>query len=304
MEHKLNGIINVYKEQGFTSHDVVARLRGILKMKKIGHTGTLDPDAEGVLPVCVGNATKLCDFLTDKTKEYEAVLLLGKRTDTLDGSGTVISENLDWKFLSEEEIRAAIAQFTGTYGQIPPMYSARKVNGKKLYELAREGIEIPREPRTITIYSIEIQEICLPRIRMRVNCSKGTYIRTLCDDIGQALSCGGCMEHLLRTATGGYTLQDSLTLSQIEEMVQQGDNSFLMDTESALQTYPLVYALPSAAKYLDNGNPLEVYQIAECPEMKEWKDGVKVRVRDDKERFRGIYEYQKASGRLKVDKLF
>ena len=181
----INGIINIYKEAGFTSHDVVAKLRGIVKQKKIGHTGTLDPDAVGVLPVCFGNATKLCDMLTDKSKEYEACLLLGLETDTQDISGTVLAEH-EVK-VSEQEVLEAIKSFEGVYEQIPPMYSALKVNGKKLYELARQGKEVERQPRKVEISYIRILSCELPEVRFVVGCSKGTYIRTLCDDIGKKL---------------------------------------------------------------------------------------------------------------------
>ena len=194
----IHGIINVYKEKGFTSHDVVAKLRGIVGQKKIGHTGTLDPDATGVLPVCLGKATKLCDLLTDKNKTYEAVLLLGKTTDTQDITGEVLEEK-STEALTEEKVREAIEGFIGDYEQIPPMYSALKVNGKKLYELAREGKVIERKARLVKILDIQILEIDLPKVRMEVSCSKGTYIRTLCHDIGEKLGCGGCMESLIRT---------------------------------------------------------------------------------------------------------
>lgn len=173
----MNGILNVYKEPGFTSHDVVAKLRGICKQKKIGHTGTLDPDASGVLPVCLGNATKVCDLLTDKDKEYEAVLLLGRTTDTQDASGKTLEEKP--VLASEEQVRQAILSFVGDYDQIPPMYSALKVNGKKLCDLARAGREVERSSRRVKIHSIRIGEIELPRVRMTVSCSRGTYIRTL-----------------------------------------------------------------------------------------------------------------------------
>ena len=195
-----SGIINVYKEKGFTSFDVVAKLRGILKTKKIGHTGTLDPDAEGVLPVCIGRATKVCDILTDKDKVYEAVLLLGVETDTQDTTGEILKKLPVEE--SESVVKEAILSFVGEYAQIPPMYSALKVNGKKLYELAREGKTVERKARNVQIFSIEILEMDLPRVRMSVHCSKGTYIRTLCHDIGQKLGCGGCMEKLLRTKAG------------------------------------------------------------------------------------------------------
>lgn len=167
----IHGIINVYKEKGFTSHDVVAKLRGIVGQKKIGHTGTLDPDATGVLPVCLGKATKLCDLLTDKNKTYEAVLLLGKTTDTQDITGEVLEEK-STEALTEEKVREAIEGFIGDYEQIPPMYSALKVNGKKLYELAREGKVVERKARPVKILDIRIIEMDLPRVRMRCRVPK------------------------------------------------------------------------------------------------------------------------------------
>ena len=190
------GIIVIHKEKGFTSHDVVAKLRGILHMKKIGHTGTLDPDATGVLPVALGKGTKLVDLLTDKEKTYEAVLHLGIDTDTQDMSGTVLEEKP--VNVTEEEVRKVLKSFVGEQLQIPPMYSALKVNGKKLYELAREGKTVERKARPVCFYEIEPLEFHLPLVKIRVTCSKGTYIRTLCHDIGEKLGCGGCMEELLQ----------------------------------------------------------------------------------------------------------
>ena len=187
-----HGVINIYKEPGFTSHDVVAKLRGILRQKKIGHTGTLDPAAEGVLPVCLGKGTKLCDLLTDKRKTYQAVLLLGTETDTQDMTGTILSEK-PTEQLTEPAVRGAAESFVGPYMQVPPMYSALKVNGKKLYELARAGKEVERAARPVEIYDLQIDAVELPRVTMTVTCSKGTYIRTLCYDIGRKLGCGGCL---------------------------------------------------------------------------------------------------------------
>ena len=221
-----NGIINVYKEKGYTSFDVVARLRGILKQKKIGHTGTLDPDAEGVLVICLGNATKLCDVLTDKDKRYDAVLMLGKTSDTEDSSGTILSDN-EVK-ATDQEVREAVLSFIGEYDQIPPMYSAIKVNGKKLYELARQGIEIERKPRAVTIHSIEIKDIKLPYVSFEVSCGKGTYIRSLCRDIGEKLGCGGLMDSLVRSSVNAgisgvsFGLDDALKLDEIEELEKNG----------------------------------------------------------------------------------
>ena len=215
----MDGIINVYKEPGFTSHDVVAKLRGILHMKKIGHTGTLDPDAQGVLPVCLGKATKLCGMITDWGKTYEAVMLLGKTTDTQDISGSVLSVsevNAD-----ERKIIDVIISFVGGYEQVPPMYSALKHNGKKLYELARQGIEVERKSRHVDIGFIKINEMNLnddeKTVTFTVACSKGTYIRTLIDDIGKKLGCGACMLSLKRTRVGQFEIDDSLTLNQISE---------------------------------------------------------------------------------------
>ena len=215
----MDGMINVFKEKGYTSHDVVARLRGICRQKKIGHTGTLDPDAQGVLPVCLGTATKVCELLTDKDKVYEAVLLLGRETDTQDISGIVKNET-DVRN-TEEEIRDAIASFTGAYSQIPPMYSALKVNGKKLCDLARAGVEVARRPRQVYIYEIEILWMRLPRVKLRVHSSKGTYIRTLCHDIGQKLGCGGCMEELLRTKVSIFELGQARTIAQIQQLADE-----------------------------------------------------------------------------------
>ena len=206
----LDGIIVVNKEAGFTSNDVVAKMRGICRQKKVGHTGTLDPDATGVLPVCLGSGTKLCDMLAERDKEYVAELLLGVSTDTQDVSGTVLSER-DVE-ASEEQVREAVMSFLGPYDQVPPMYSALKVNGKKLYELAREGKEIERKARRVEILELEILDVALPVVKMRVVCTKGTYIRTLCADIGEKLGCGGTMKSLQRTRVGRYRLEDALTL--------------------------------------------------------------------------------------------
>ena len=197
----IDGFINIYKEQGFTSFDVVAKLRGILKQKKIGHTGTLDPMAEGVLLVCLGSATKMCDLLTEKNKTYTCTMLLGKTSDTEDVTG-VMTDVTD-VYPDEKTVRAAVMSFVGDYMQIPPMYSAIKVNGKKLYELARAGQEVARPARAITIHALELLSCAPPDFTLRVHCSKGTYVRTLCHDLGAALGTGGCMAALRRSLYGG-----------------------------------------------------------------------------------------------------
>lgn len=283
-----NGIVNVYKEKGYTSHDVVAKLRGMLKQKKIGHTGTLDPQAEGVLPVCLGAGTKLCDMLTDKDKEYEAVLLLGVSTDTQDATGTVLCEKP--VTVTESEVRSRILDFVGEYDQIPPMYSALKVDGRKLYELAREGKEVERKPRRVTISSITILSVNLPRVHMRIECSKGTYIRTLCHDIGNSLGCGGCMEELVRTRVGSFVREDALTLAEIERLCKEDWlEPRIVSVEKALEQYPACTVKVSADKLVYNGNPFDKASLLEAAAALE---GRPVRVYDSGNRFIGIYEYR------------
>ncbi len=302
-----NGVINVYKEPGFTSFDVVAKLRGILKQKKIGHTGTLDPDAEGVLVVCLGKATKLCDVLTDKDKSYEATLLLGKTTDTEDSSGRVLSE-CDVT-VTKEEATQAILSFVGTYEQIPPMYSAIKVNGKKLYELARQGVEIERKARPVVIHSIEILSIDLPYIRMKVSCGKGTYIRSLCRDIGAKLGCGGIMDKLVRdsvnaTETGKvFTLEDALKLSEIEKMVQNDTmKDFVLSIDSLFPNCEKCKVTEDGNKKLMNGNILKARDFAsDCPAKEEGKLCL---VYDVEGSFIATYQYRKDMNAWKADKMF
>ena len=261
-----NGVLNVYKEAGFTSHDVVAKLRGICGQKKIGHTGTLDPDAVGVLPVCLGNATKLCELLAGETKEYEAVLLLGRETDTQDISGTVLQEHA--VTVNEEEAEEAVRSFIGTYEQIPPMYSALKVNGKKLYELARAGKEVERRPRPVRIFSIRILKTQLPEITFRVECSKGTYIRTLCHDIGKKLGCGGTMKSLKRTRVGRFCLEEALTLSRLESLAGEGRlEEALTPVEELFSRCPRLIVRPEFERLVRNGNELFPEQV--IPEASE-----------------------------------
>lgn len=285
----LNGIINVYKEAGFTSHDVVAKMRGICKMKKIGHTGTLDPAATGVLPVCLGTGTRLCDMLTDKDKEYVAELLLGVVTDTQDTTGEVLERNE--VRLSEEEIRQAMESFRGGYDQIPPMYSAIKVNGKKLYELARAGQEIEREARHVDLPEIEVLEIAIPVVKFRVVCSKGTYIRSLCGDIGNKLGCGGTMQSLVRTRVGGFALDRALTLSRIEQVRdQEGLESILFPVEKAFEDTVRYCIVPEYDRMLFNGNPIKPGWIAQhSPDTQ--GDGMRVRMCTSRGEFLGLYEY-------------
>lgn len=298
----INGIVNVYKEKGYTSFDVVAKMRGIFHQKKIGHTGTLDPDAEGVLPVCLGKATKVCDLLTDKDKEYKAVLLLGQATDTQDISGEVI--NSASVNVTEDEVTAAINSFVGRQLQVPPMYSALKVNGQKLCDLARQGVMVERKAREINIFSIEIEDISLPEVTMSVHCSKGTYIRTLCNDIGEKLGCYGCMKSLLRTRVAGFKLADACRLSELEEMLKTGQD-FVIPIDSVFDNLPAANVIETAQKYVVNGNRIPVSFIKEAAVSEaDFIDGAAYRLYDYKGCFVGIYNYIEETGDFKPVKIF
>ncbi|MBR2916410.1 MAG: tRNA pseudouridine(55) synthase TruB, partial [Clostridia bacterium] len=228
-------------------------LRKILNIKKIGHTGTLDPDAEGVLPMCIGRGTKLAEELTAKEKQYLAELTLGIVTDTQDISGEIL-ESYDVS-LGEEEIKSAIMSFVGDIEQIPPMYSAIKVDGKKLYELAREGKNVELAPRPVTIFNIEILNIDITnkKVEFLVDCSKGTYIRTLCHDIGKKLGCGGVMSALKRTRSGNFKIENAFSLEEIEDMANNNDFSFLIGIDEVLSHYDKVILADRNAKRLCNG---------------------------------------------------
>lgn len=295
----VNGIVNVYKEKGYTSFDVVAKMRGIMHQKKIGHTGTLDPDAEGVLPVCLGKATKVCELLTDKDKIYEATLLLGVETDTLDISGKVLNEAaVD---VSEEQICEAIHTFVGEIMQVPPMYSALKVNGQKLCDLARKGITIERKARPVHIFSIDILEINIPEVKIKIHCSKGTYIRTLCDDIGKKLGCYGCMKDLIRTKVSAFELVDSLKLEEIENMVMAENFAFVRQVDSVFESYASVYANSMADKLIKNGNKIPVSFISNIENIDLNAD---VRLYTYDKKFVGIYRYNESEEVIKPVKIF
>ncbi|MEE1165121.1 MAG: tRNA pseudouridine(55) synthase TruB [Lachnospiraceae bacterium] len=295
-----HGMLTVYKEAGYTSSDAVARLRGILRMRKIGHTGTLDPDAEGVLPMCLGNATRICELIADREKEYLAVMRLGVVTDTQDMSGEILSQipeeqipaillqsNADVTAIAKgnpvlnadeakegdpeatakektedsinRRIREAAAAFTGEIDQIPPMYSAIKVNGKRLYDMARKGITVERKARRITIYSLDVEKVELPLVTMRVRCSKGTYIRTLCEDLGKALGTGAAMQSLLRTRVGQFTLQEARTLDELEHIAKTEPEQLLpliRPVDSFFVDLPAASCSPEALRLLKNGNTL------------------------------------------------
>lgn len=249
----INGLIIIDKPSGFTSHDVVSKVRGILSYKKVGHTGTLDPEATGVLPICIGKGTKVSDMLMNSDKEYVAEVKLGVVTDTQDIFGDVVSQN-DASGVTLDNIKDAISHFTGDIRQIPPMYSAIKINGVKMYDLARKGIEVEREPRDITIYSIDLLEHNGDVFKIRVKCSKGTYIRTLCHDIGAYLGCGACMLSLRRTQSGMFTQSDAITLDMLRDAVQNGTlSNVLVPTDRVFESLLPVCVNDEIKTRLKNG---------------------------------------------------
>ena len=261
----MNGIINLKKEAGMTSHDAVFKLRKILGTKKIGHGGTLDPDVVGVLPIAVGKATRMVEFMQDEGKVYEGEITLGYSTTTEDASGEVIAETPVLLPFVEKLVDEAIASLTGSITQIPPMYSAVKVNGRKLYEYARAGQEVERPERQVTIYSFErtspiSYEDKFARFTFRVKCSKGTYIRTLSVELGEKLGYAAHMSHLTRTSAAGLNLEDALTLEEVAEKVQAGDFDFLHPLEIGTGDLVKVYLTPEQAQEVRFGRFIDLDQ--------------------------------------------
>lgn len=302
-----HGMMTIYKEAGYTSSDVVARLRGILHMKKIGHTGTLDPDAEGVLPVCLGNGTKLCELIADRDKEYVAVMRLGTVTDTQDMSGEVLRSIPDEevsRMVTKDAVEEAAACFRGKISQIPPMYSAVKINGKRLYQLARQGHTIERPAREVTIHELVITGVELPLVTMRVRCSKGTYIRTLCQDIGEKLGTGGAMESLLRTRVGSFTLDQSIRLDEAEAIMKSDEpdriQEYIMPVDSFFGDAPRATVRQEGLKALLNGNTLK-RSLTDLPRGKEKRD---VRMYGPDGQFCALYSYDPVRDELKNVKMF
>lgn len=247
----MDGIINIWKPQGFTSHDVVARIRRILKMKRVGHTGTLDPMAQGVLPVCTGKGTNSVEMITASEKTYVAVMTLGTETNTQDATGEITRERP--VCCTEEDIAAAAQSFVGEIEQIPPMYSAVHHNGRRLYQLARQGIEVERKPRRITVYSINVLRIDGKNVKLQISCSKGTYIRTLCFDIGERLGCGAHMAELTRTRSGIFTAETAVTLEKFEE----NPTEYLIPVCKLFEDYPKILLSEADEKKVRNGVMIE-----------------------------------------------
>ena len=253
-----NGIIVIDKPQGWTSMDICAKLRGMYREKRIGHAGTLDPMATGVLPVFIGRATRAVEFADKGDKEYVAGLKLGIVTNTQDTSGEVLESHP--VNVTPEQLEDALAKFRGDIEQIPPMYSAIKVNGKKLYELARKGKEVERKPRPVTIHALTLEEQIAPdEFVIRVRCSKGTYVRTLCHDIGQALGCGGTMSSLRRTMAAGFTLEQAVSLDTVQN--SEDRISLLLKVDAYFSEYPAITVAGSAEKKLRNGMTLVMPQL-------------------------------------------
>ena len=250
----MNGIVIIDKPAGWTSQDVVSKLRGALHTKRIGHGGTLDPMATGVLPVFVGRATRAVEFFEHAEKTYEATLRLGITTDTEDTSGTVLEEKE--VSVTRQQLEAVLENFRGEISQIPPMYSALKINGQKLCDLARKGKEVERKPRKITIFALDLLDFDGQTARIRVHCSKGTYIRTLCKDIGEALGCGGCMEELRRTAAGSYTIENAIPLQTLVDCPRPEDCLLAVDT--IFTQHPAVTLTAKQELRCRNGNSFSI----------------------------------------------
>lgn len=308
----INGVINVYKEVGYTSRDAVSRLTGILRQRKIGHTGTLDPAADGVLPMCVGKATKLCELLTDHKKQYIAVMKLGIATDTEDTTGEITEKtdfNEGWyeEHLTIENLINIKSKFIGTQLQTPPMYSAKRVNGKRLYELAREGKVIERKPCEITIYGIEIKNIDVinREITIIVDCSKGTYIRTLCKDIGEAIGCKAAMKSLLRTRTGDFYLENSYKLDEIEEIVKEDRlDEIVIPIEKIFNNLRRIDVTGYSSVLLDNGGIVQMEDTCIEENTCNLQNGEKFRMYNKSGEFKAIYSYDEKLNALKIDKMF
>lgn len=319
MKQQWEGVLPIHKPAGWTSHDAVAKVRRLLGIRRIGHTGTLDPAATGVLPLCLGRATRLVEYIQEQPKEYVAELTIGYATDTLDATGTV-TERVERVELDEARIHAAVARFAGQIEQVPPMYSAVRHQGKRLYELAREGREVERKPRRVYIHRIEAEQVDVgaefPVVRLRVLCSKGTYIRTLCADIGRALGYPAVMSALVRTAAGAITLDRCLSPEEAEERVRDGTiGRFIMRPEDAVAFMPkltlpaslALRALQGQTLRLDRtGLPDELAGLAAdaAPAPDADPHRLAVRVFDESGMFLGIFTCNASARTLRPDKVF
>ncbi|MBI3988547.1 MAG: tRNA pseudouridine(55) synthase TruB [candidate division NC10 bacterium] len=260
-----SGVLNINKPAGITSHDVVDAVRKILAMRKIGHTGTLDPIATGVLPLCVGRATKIAQYLTQADKEYLITMRLGVTTDTLDADGKVLSQVEDFT-VEQKKLQEIMQGFVGEIQQIPPLFSAKKVGGVRLYKLARQGGEVERKPITVKVYELQLLSYEPPFVRFFVRCSKGTYARALCDDIGRALGCGAHLVSLVRTKSGPFDIKDALTLDQLKEQTRQGRlYETLISMDEALSYLPAIRVLPEMTRAILHGAFIPASAVVSFP---------------------------------------
>ena len=274
----MDGILNIDKPPGWTSHDVVAKLRSLLKIRRIGHTGTLDPAATGVLVVCIGKATRVAEYLVERDKEYRAVLRLGATTDTQDGTGQVLEQH-DTDQVTPAQLHAVIPQFTGDILQTPPMYSAVKINGVPLYKLARSGQTVPRAARPVHIYHLAVGEICGTDVTMHVTCSKGTYIRTLCNDIGAELGVGGHMHQLTRLRVGPFQLSDALSIDTVEQLYrEQRIEASLHHTDAALHDFPAIDVIEPTVTRVRHGAGVRAEEVTAI--LGAGTSGMLVRIRE------------------------
>ncbi|MFF2888122.1 tRNA pseudouridine(55) synthase TruB [Paenibacillus sp. NPDC057967] len=304
----MDGILAVWKPEGWTSHDVVAKVRRLLKLKRVGHTGTLDPMVTGVLPLCLGRSTRVVEYVQERPKAYEAVLRLGIATDTEDLTGEIIDRQ-PVGTLSEAQIEEVLQRFLGTIDQVPPMFSAVKVDGKRLYELAREGKTVERKSREVTIHAISLLKADLegdqPEITFSVVCSKGTYIRTLCVDIGKALGLPATMAKLIRTMSGGISAEGCLTLEQIAELVQAGElEQHLIAADQAIAHIPYATVSPHSAQQALRGQKLQLSQAALG--AGEWKQDELVRLYESSAggSFLGIFQVDVDTSQVRPVKVF
>lgn len=299
----MDGIIIMDKPEDFTSFDMVAKLRRLLGTRKVGHAGTLDPMATGVLPIFVGRATKCCDILPDQNKRYTATFELGYTTDTLDATGRVLTRTPVQA--GKAQVQAVLEQFRGEIMQLPPMYSAIQINGRRLYDLARQGIEIEREKRPITIHHLELMEANEQENRyvIDVACSKGTYIRTLCADIGEALGCGATMTALRRTQAAGFSLTDSLTLEQAEQLAEQGKlTEHLLPVETVFESLPKIVLCAAQERMYRNGVRLDLSRLDGMPALGNWAGDIRICGEDGT--FLGVSYADRQQGLLCTRKLF
>lgn len=265
LEQGVEGVLNINKSSGMTSHDVVDEVRRILGIRKVGHTGTLDPQATGALPICVGNATKIARFLTAADKEYLISMRLGIRTDTLDAEGKVLEEKTEIP-QDAEKVEQAFIQFRGEIKQIPPMFSAKKYQGERLYRLARRGETVDRDPVQVKVYELEMISFEPPFVCFRVFCSKGTYARALCDDIGGVLGCGAHLHNLTRLKSGQFRLEDAIDLLRLQEIQEQGNLAeVLLPIEQALTHLPEVRVLPDSSRSILYGASIALQDIVTLP---------------------------------------